>query len=261
MTLVKHELKQGWKSFLIWTSAISAFIIACIFLYPEMKGEMEGVGDMFSSMGVFSEAFGMDRLNFGSLIGFYAIECGNILGIGGAFFAALLGISALAKEEKDRTAEYLLTHPIKRTSVITGKLISVMLQIFVMNVIVFVAAFASMGIIGEPIPWEELALLHLANALVQVELASVCLGISAFIRRGSMGVGLGLAAVMYFLNIVANISESADFLKYITPFGYAEGADIVANVALDGKMIGIGMIVAVLGIFAAYMKYTKKDIQ
>ncbi|MER2128192.1 ABC transporter permease subunit [Solibacillus sp.] len=37
-----------------------------------------------------------------------------MLGLGGGFFAALLGISALADEEKNRTAEFLLTHPISR---------------------------------------------------------------------------------------------------------------------------------------------------
>ena len=78
MILIKHELKQGWKSLAVWTASIGFFIIICVFLYPEMKGEMEDMNEMFSSMGAFSSAFGMDRLNFGTLIGFYATECGNI---------------------------------------------------------------------------------------------------------------------------------------------------------------------------------------
>ena len=122
MTLVKHELKQGFKALAIWTAAIGFFIVVCVFMYPEMKGEMEGVSDMFASMGAFTAAFGMDRLNFGSMIGFYSIECGNILGIGGAFFAAIIGVSALAKEEKERTAEFLLAHPVSRRSIVTQKL-------------------------------------------------------------------------------------------------------------------------------------------
>lgn len=85
------------------------FIIICVFLYPEMKGEMEDMNEMFSSMGAFSSAFGMDRLNFGTLIGFYATECGNILGLGGAFFASLIAVSSLAKEEKEHTAEFIRT--------------------------------------------------------------------------------------------------------------------------------------------------------
>ena len=261
MTLVKHELKQGWKSLAIWTASIGFFVLICVFLFPEMKGEMEGVSDMFSSMGAFTAAFGMDRLNFGTLTGFYAIECGNILGIGGAFFAALLAVGALAKEEKEKTAEFLLTHPVSRRTVITGKFLAVLLQILIMNGIVFGMSIASIAMIGEEIPWKEVCLLHLAYLLVQVELAGICFGISAFLRRGGLGIGMGVAIVMYFLNIVANISESAEFLKYLTPFGYAEGADIIANLSLDGKMVALGMGFAVIGVIAAYWKYLRKDIR
>ena len=83
MTIMKHELRQGKTSFLIWTSSIGFLLSVCVFLFPEMKGEMEGVSDVFASMGSFTAAFGMDRLNFGTLIGYYAIECGNVLGLGG----------------------------------------------------------------------------------------------------------------------------------------------------------------------------------
>ena len=97
MTLLKHELKQESRTLAIWTASIGFLIAICLFLFPEMKGEMDNVSDMFASMGSFTAAFGMDRLNFGTLIGFYAVECGNILGLGGAFFASLIAVSALAK--------------------------------------------------------------------------------------------------------------------------------------------------------------------
>ena len=137
MTLVKHELKQGKISFLIWTASIGFLLAICIFLFPEMKGQMDSVNDMFASMGSFTEAFGMDRLNFGTLIGFYAVECGNVLGLGGAFFAALCAVGILSKEEKDKTAEFLLTHPVSRKRIITEKLIAVLLQITAMNLIIY----------------------------------------------------------------------------------------------------------------------------
>lgn len=79
MTLVKHELRQGRTAFLIWTAAIGFLLSVCIFLFPEMKGQMDSVNDVFASMGSFTAAFGMDRLNFGTLTGFYAVECGNVL--------------------------------------------------------------------------------------------------------------------------------------------------------------------------------------
>lgn len=260
MTLIRHELRQGRTSFLIWTAAIAFLLVICVFLFPEMKGEMEGISDVFASMGSFTAAFGMDQLNFGTLIGYYSIECGNVLGLGGAFFASLTAVSALAKEEKEHTAEFLMTHPVKRCKIVTDKLIAILIQLILMNAIIYGLSIGAMTLVGEEIPWKEVNLLHLAYFLLQIELACVCYGISAFLRRGSIGIGLGIAIIMYFLNLIANITEKVEFLKYITPFGYTEGADIVADGKLNLTYVGIGMIFAAVGVGISYWKYNKKDI-
>ena len=261
MTLVRHELKQSKISLIVWTLSIASLLAVCVFLYPSMKSEMDTVSEMFSSMGSFTAAFGMDKVSFGTLIGFYVVECGNIVGLGGAFFAALCGISALAKEEKEHTAEFLMTHPVSRWRVVTDKMISVILQLVILNAVVYLTAVVSVALIGEDIPWKELNLLHLAYLLLQVETAAVCFGISAFLRRSGMGIGLGIAMLFYFLNLVANITEEADFLKYITPFGYAEGADIVNDLSLNGEMLAVGAVFTVAGIVIAYVKYCRKDLR
>lgn len=261
MTLVKHELRQGRTAFLIWTAAIGFLLSVCIFLFPEMKGQMDSVNDVFASMGSFTAAFGMDRLNFGTLTGFYAVECGNVLGLGGAFYAALCAVGILSKEEKERTADFLLTHPVSRTRIITEKLIAVLIQITAMNIIIYALSVGSIAAVGEAIPWKEISLLHIAYYLLQLELAGICFGISAFLHRGSVGIGLGIAAVMYFLNLIAKIAETAEFLKYITPFGYCEGADIVSSGNLDGAKLAVGAVIGISGIVIAYLKYTKKDIR
>ena len=261
MTIVKHELRQGNISFWIWTASIGFLIAICVFLFPEMKEQMEEVNDVFASMGSFTAAFGMDRLNFGTLIGFYSVECGNILGLGGAFFAAFCAVGMLSKEEKDKTAEFLMTHPMSRVRIVTEKLLAVFLQITAMNLLIYILSAGSMILIGEEIPWKELNLFHLAYYILQLELGGICFGISAFLRKGSIGVGLGLATIMYFLNIIANITDKAEFLKYITPFGYCEGADIVNNGKLDGTLVLIGTVIGLIGIVAAFVQYTRKDIR
>lgn len=261
MTLIKHELRQGKSAFIIWTASVGFLLATCIFLFPEMKGQMDGVSDMFASMGSFTEAFGMDRLNFGTLIGFYAVECGNILGLGGAFYACFCAVNVISKEEKDKTVEFLLTHPVSRAKMITQKLVAVLIQITAMNLIIYLLAIGSISVIGEEIPLKEISLLHLAYYLLGLELSGICFGISAFLRKGGVGVGLGIAFMMYFLNIIANITDTAEFLKYITPFGYCEGADIISNGGLDIAMVVIGAAIGLGGIILAYLKYTKKDIK
>lgn len=261
MTLVKHELRQGKTAFLIWTAAIGFLLGVCVFLFPEMKGEMEGIGEVFSSMGSFTAAFGMDRLNFGTLVGYYTIECGNVLGLGGAFFSVLCAVNILSKEEKEKTAEFLLAHPISRARILTEKLVAVLVQISALNLIIYAVSVGSMAVIGEEIPWKEVNLLHLAYYLLQLELAGICFGISAFLRKGSAGAGLGVAMLLYCLNLIANMTESADFLKYITPFGYCDGADIVSSGSLNGTMIAIGVVMGIACIAVAYLHYNKKDIR
>lgn len=261
MTIVKHELRQSRTSFCIWTAAIGFLLVICVFLYPEMKSEMDSISDMFASMGAFTAAFGMDKLNFGTLMGFYAIECGNVLGLGGAFYASLCAVNVLSKEEKNKTAEFLLTHPISRIRIITEKLTAVFIQIAAMNLMIYVLSAGAIAAIGEDILWKEFTLFHLAYYILQMELAGICFGISAFMRKGGVGIGLGFAAIMYFLNLIANIAKAAEFLKYITPFGYCEGSDIVVGGSLDGTMVVIGTLSGTTGIAAAYLKYTRKDIQ
>lgn len=260
MTVFKHELRQGRSALIIWTAAISFMLGICIVIYPEMSTQMGDISAMFADMGSFSQAFGMDRINFGEFLGFFGVECGNVLGLGGAFFAALLGISALAKEEKEHTAEVLLTHPVSRTRVITEKLCAVIVQIVIMNLAVIAVTVLSVLIIGEEADIKIFALLFLSFFLMQLEVAAVTFGISAFLRRGSLGIGLGLAAVFYFMNIVANLIDETKFLKYITPFGYTESADIIADGALNGGYLAVGMALAAIGVILAFWKYGRKDI-
>ena len=260
MTLIKHELRQGKVTLMIWTAVIAFMLALCVLIYPEMETQMGDVSTMFAEMGSFSAAFGMDRLNFGEFMGFFGVECGNILGLGGAFFSALLGISVLSKEEREQTAEFLLTHPVSRRKIVMRKYISIMIQILFLNIAVIAVTLLSMQIIGESLDNRPLFLLFLAYYVLQVEVASVCFGISAFLSHGGMGVGLGMAALLYFLNIIANLTEDAKFLKYITPFGYTEGADIIADECLNMEYLSVGLVFTVIGIGAGFYRYCKKDI-
>ena len=260
MTVFKHELKRGKTSLIIWTAIIAFMLAVCVLIYPEMSGEMDNMSEMFASMGSFSDAFGLDQLNFGEFTGYFAIECGNVLGLGGAFFAALLGISALYKEEKDGTAEFLLTHPISRKRIVTEKLLSVFAQIVIMNVTTVAITVLSILAVGIKADAEITALLFLSYFLMQIEIAAITFGISAFIRKAGLGIGLGLAAVFYFFNIMGGLTENAEFLRYVTPFGYTNGADIVSEKAIDPVMLGIGLAATVISVVLAYKKYNRKDI-
>ena len=260
MTLYRHEMKRSTLALVIWTAAIAFMLGVTVIIYPEMATEMDKMTDMFANMGSFSDAFGLDQLNFGEFIGYFAVECGNTLGLGGSIFAAILGISALSSEERNGTAEFLLTHPLKRSAVVTSKLLSVLSQVIVLNLVTFLVCVVMALAIGEGKAIDTMALIFLPYVILQIEIASVTFGISAFIRKGAMPVGIGIAFGLYFINILSNITKELEFLRYLTPFSYADGGYIVKNNALEYPLILIGVAVAIVGVASAFIKYTKKDI-
>ena len=138
MPICKHELNTQKLSLIIWSCSIGIFMAICVFIFPQMKDQSDQITDMFSSIGSFSTMFGLDKLSLGTITGFYSVESGNLLGIGGALFAAITGISVLMKEERDRTASFLFMHPVSRKRVLTEKLIGTTVIILLLNVIILI---------------------------------------------------------------------------------------------------------------------------
>lgn len=261
MTLFRHELRQGRKQFLGWSIVLVILLSQCVIIYPEFQKQSHLAEEMFSKLGAFASAFGLDRLNLGNFVHFYALECGNILGIGGAMFAALLGIMALAKEEKDHTSEFLMSHPLTRTRVVTEKLLAVFYQVTVLNLLTSLAVVVSAIGMGVEVDYELLTTIFLAYYLMQLQMAAMCFGISAFLRRSGLGIGLGMALLLYFFKIMSNISDKFEILKWFTPHSYAEAATLVGEKAIPLDYLGVGMVFGLAGIVAAYWKYKRKDLQ
>lgn len=261
MTLFFHELRRDRVRLIVWTAAIAAMLLISILIYPQMTSQMNEMGDMFSEMGAFSSAFNMDKVNFGEFRGYFAVECGNVLGLGGAFFAALLGIMALAKEERERTAEFLLTHPVSRSYVVSRKLLAILAEILILNLVVAASAVAAALAIGQEIDAKLFAQVFTAYFLLQVEIACVMFGVSAFLRGNGIGIALGAAFVLYFMNILANLTDDAEPLRYLTPFSYADGTAIVSSGAIEGKYLLPGLAFTVLGAALAFLHYNRKDIR
>ena len=221
---------------------------------------MKQVSDAFSAMGIFSAAFGMDQVSFGTLTGSMPLNAATSLDLVELYNAAMCGISMLSKEEKGHTAEFLLAHPVSRFQVLSGKLAALGLQILILNLAVLSLSLFSISAVGESIPWKEFSCFIWPIPFCRSRLLPSVSEFPPFCGEEAWGLGLGLAILFYFFNLIANISESAEFLKYISPYGYAEGTDIVTSLSLDRMLVLLGMLYGIIGIAAGYIKYGRKDI-
>lgn len=259
MTILKKELRAGAVSFLLWSAVVGGLMSMCVAMYPSMSGSMEDLSAMFANMGGFSAAFGLDKLGFGTIMGFYGTECGNILGLGGAFFAALTAMGLLAGEEGGHTAEFLLTHPVSRVRAAAEKLAALAVLVLALNAVCLACGAASILAVGETAAWGDLLRYHAALLGMQLEIGGVCFGLSALLRRSSFGLAMGLAAVMYFLGLVINLDQGMAWLRFVTPYYYADAARIYAGEALAGPLAA-GCLLGAAGAAWGLWRYGRKDI-
>lgn len=259
MTVFRKELRTNAVSFVPWSAVVGGLMAVCVALYPSMSDSMGDVSELFAGMGDFSAAFGLDSLEFGTIMGFYGTECGNVLGLGGAFFAALTAMGLLAGEEGGHTAEFLLTHPVSRWQIAGEKLAALAALIVGLNLICLACGAIGILAVGEQAEWGDLFRFHGAMLLMQLEIGGICFGASSLLRRSGFGLAMGLAAGLYFLGILINLDAGLDGLRFLTPFYYADAARIYRGDALAGPVF-TGCLLGLLGAGFGLWRYQRKDI-
>lgn len=257
--IYRHEMRQYWKTLLLWSICVGGMGMACILLYSSMQEEMAGMAESFAAMGAFSTAFGMDQLSIATLKGFYATEVGTIHELGGAMFAAVISMTMLSKEEDGHTCEFLFSLPIARGKVVWTKWCVVCTNLLLFHVLCL--AFYGLGflLLGEGIPGKELLLYHAMQLLLGLELAGICFAVSAFFRQNRLGAGLGLVLLFYAYDLVSRVAPEMEKMSVLSPFAYANASKILGTgeIAAGGALLGAGALVLALG--TAYVKYTGKD--
>ncbi|MCM1038474.1 MAG: ABC transporter permease [Ruminococcus sp.] len=258
--LYRHEMKRSLKSFLIWTLCVGLGCFGCILLYGSLEGEIQGIADSFSELGAMSAALGMDKMSLATMRGYFATEIAMLHSLGGAMYAAALGIGLISKEQGAHTVDFLNVLPITRGKLLLYKYITLVTNIFLLNFIC--AGLYSLGFIlmKEELCGREMLCYLLAAALMQLEIGTICFLISVCIRKTMTGIGLGIAIVFFAMDMMCRILPAIEKLKYITPFYFANAADIFTEGKVSVAMVIISTCVILFSLLAAWRIYNRKDL-
>ena len=260
MTLFKHELKMNGKSLLIWSNVIGFICFGCLLLFSGLEGTMSQMAEAYAQMGSFSTALGLDRLDIGTMEGFYATELGLVFAVGGAMFAAMTGAVMLSKEEEGHTSEFLHTLPFGRRHIFWWKFLAVAAFILLFQVICILWECAGFALAGEMPDVQKYFLFHGAQLLMQWELGCIGYLISSICRKKQLGAALGLAVVLYLADVLCRVIPDIEKLKYITPYYFSNAADIFTEGKINGAMAGIGAGIAAAAVLCAAVIYQRRDL-
>ncbi|RAP74418.1 ABC transporter permease subunit [Paenibacillus montanisoli] len=262
--LLGREFRRNLKGLVIWSIIMAGIILMYLSIYPEFAKSQQGMEEMMNTLPEgMKKAFGMDRLSMGSLLGFYGIEIHLMTTLLGSIFASLLASNIVAKEQHEKTIEFLLSKPITRSSIITQKLAAVVINVLLFNVVIVAASLLGFQFSKDnDVSLETFFLLESAVLLMHLTFASVSFLFSAMLKRtrSVVSMSLGLVFITYFFSIISGVSDHLTWLKYVSPFKYAEAAAIISDRYFDPLYISImGAVIVCCALFA-YWYYSKKNI-
>lgn len=262
MNIYLHELKANLKSslyYLLGIIVLSAFYLSFYHLFTNDATIFLDMIKGFPPQ--FQNAFGVDIKNIMSPMGFYAFVLFYILLIA-AIQGMNLGVSVLSKEEREKTADFLMTKPASRTKVMLSKLGAVVSIILVSNIIFYLASYISTSIfINENYSFKIYSLLHLSVFIVEMIFMSIGFLIGVFLKRIKSTISITMSVVFGFFAIGAfAVNASSDKMRYLTPFKYFDTAYILKNSSYELSYLIVGIVIIVLCLVGSYFIYANKDI-
>ena len=260
MILFKHELKLNLKLIIIWSACVGFSCFGCILLFGGLKESMEKMADAYAQMGTFSSALGLDRMNVSTMEGFFATEVALIYAIGGAMFAAMTGVCMLSKEEEGHTSEFLNTLPLSRLQVLAAKYAALLCLVLLFGIVTLMFVLAGFACMGELPHMENLLWYQGAAFVMQLEIGSICFFLSAICHKKPTGAALGLTVFLYMLDLLLRVVPALKPAKYITPFYFANAADIFAESAVNMPLLAGGACACAVFFAAALTLYGRRDI-
>lgn len=262
MNVIKHELKANLIALLLWTVSLVTIIFLVSFEFEVFQGNQEI--QEFMDSPVFQQfygALGAGNVNIMTPEGFLSLLSIYIY-LPLAIHAGLLGAGIISKEEKNKTAEYLFTLPVSRTRVLVAKFIAGFTYILLANILVICSAMIIFG----RFEVSDNYYLFLRNLgigvfLIQLMFYAIGLGLASTLKdykkSGSITVGLLLGT--YMLNVLSNMVEEANFLRFITPFRYFAAPEMIEN---EWSFIYflLTIIIVGTGVGSLFYFYKKRDL-
>ncbi|MCS1351057.1 ABC transporter permease [Mechercharimyces sp. CAU 1602] len=264
MSLFFHELKSKWKALFFWCLGASALVVSGMSEYSGLQGTGESMNELIAQMPESLQAIlGTGTLDLSTATGYFGMLFSYLILIT-TIHAVLLGTSTIVKEERERTAEFLMVKPISRSRVLTHKLLAAGCNLLLLNGASTITAVISISVFAtEGESSKHVVMLMIGMLLTQLIFFTLGITIATWgkwLKRSTI-IGATLLLICYLLSIAIDLNPSFEALSYVTPFKYFEAKVILNEGSLDPLFLTISFIVIVLSILGSYSLYKRRDLQ
>ena len=262
--MFKREMKINLKSFIIWTLILIGLFLVVFLVYPSIVNS-DSIQMMDEMMKIFPEemlkAFNMDISSIDTAFGWLKTEGFVFVLLLTGVYSGILGSNILLKEESDKTIEYLNSVPVTRKKIVTTKILCGLLYITLMVVAVSIFNFIGLSLSGD-FDKKSYILLSITPIFSSIVIFAICLFLSTFTHKTkkTLGISLGIVFASYFLNIISEMSESTEFLKYISVFTLADIRNVIVNVSINPVMVALSIGITAIFMILSIIRYNRKEL-
>lgn len=262
--LYTKELKRNTKNLSIWTSIVVLLTVLTMAMFPYMKdmgASMEGIMKMMPP--TMLKAFGIDAQMWSSILGLYNTYYGFYLVLLMGIFSGTNGANAFAKEQREKTAEFLMTKPFTRKQIFVTKMLNVLTLLILIFGIQTFSAYIGIMIFGEEnVNWKVFSTMHLHGFILLVFFTSVGVILSMLFKAklNFMGAIVGLVFGSYFIDAISKAVQKIDWLGYISPNHYLDFNIFTPNYGLNLSAIVFFIVLSIILVMSSYFIFRTKDI-
>jgi len=262
MNVFLRELKANRKSLIIWS--------VCMFL---LVASGMGKYTAYAASGANSKIFNELPASMKALLGIGSFDVTAMSGyfamlflyleITAAIHAVLLGSHIIAKEERDKTIEFLIPKPVSRAAIITSKLFAALVNVVVMNAVTLAASIIMVAKYNKGADISgEITMFMLSMFILQLIFLSLGAALSALIRnsQASGSLAAGITFLSFAIAKITDLTDRVNFLNVLSPFKYFGYGDIVAGKSLDFGMAMLSLLLAALFFASTYFFYCRRDL-
>ncbi|OCA83254.1 ABC transporter [Bacillus sp. FJAT-27225] len=264
MNIFVRELKAHLKSLILWSIGMVFMVFSGMGKFSYYEGSGEAVNELISQIPkTLRTVLGFGDFDLTKATGFYGVLFLYLV-IMATIHAAMLGANMISKEERDKTAEFLMVKPVSRNKIISMKLLAGLFNIVILNLVTLVS---SLGIVGGYASGEEVSdeigLLMAGLFFLQVMFIVIGSGIAALCKNPKSAASIATSILLgtFILSIIVDMDERVENLKYITPFKYFDAAQIVNGNGFESVFVVLSILIISLMLWITYTYYRKRDLK
>lgn len=263
MNVFLRELQAYRRSALIWAGSLSAIVVVFMMLYPAFSHDVEGLTKVLENFPPAIRALvNISAESFLSVLGFYGYLL-SFAALAASIQAMNVGVGVIAKENFGKTADFLLSKPMRRTRVMTAKLGAALTVVLFTNAVFVAVSFVTVAAASDE-PFSATALLLLASTLLLMQLIFLALGALFAVAipkiKSVVAVSLPTVFAFYIIGAIGDVLENVE-VRWVSPFRYYDPIYIITNRAYETKFVAVEAAFVIVALIATYVIFVKKDVR